>query len=269
MQTLAEINLAGIEKYLLAVLKDDPLESRPQKYVEALNGIGREGIRKFLVSLLENGIPASIVSSSYFHPNKFFKLGICRLPNRVKLRLHFWNKEHLQVQTPIHAHAWDFASLLLCGSYAHDTFSVKELDRDSVARVEDFLKSSRSMDSKCIPENYLGMYKIPKRDETLGKFRPEWVKYVQAEKISRTIEKEGSTYYLGMEFPHRITINLKEVGSMITLVLTSETNRENLFTFQPVIQTKVFDNPSPNVDEAMVRAQVEVILDEMSQREKK
>lgn len=261
MQDLADFTIEGIEKYLLDLLGDDPAENRPQNYVQALTGIGINGVRKFIASLLENGIPPAIVSNSYFHPNKFFKLGICRLSNRVKLRLHFWNKHHLEVQTPIHFHAWDFASLLIAGSYTHDLFHVKDLDATAVSQIDEYNKSI--MQSKCIPNHYFGMYKIPKRNGPLGKFQPEWVKYVQAEKMSSKIEKQGSAYFLGMEFPHQITIDLKEVGSMVTLVLTSETNLDNVFTFQPITQTKTFDNPAPNVDAAMVRSQLEIILNEI------
>lgn len=263
MQKLTEFNKEGIENYLLNLLGDDPAESRSTKYLEALNGIGIHGLRKFIISLLEDDLPTDIIKNSYFHPNKFFKLGICRLANRVKLRLHFWNKNQLEVQTPIHFHAWDFASLLVSGSYVHDLFRVQDLDEYELAQIEEYRNSNNSIGLKSIPEHYFGMYKIPKRDGALGKFKPEWVKYVQVERKSRTIEKQGSAYFLGMEFPHQITINLKEVGSMITLVLTSETDHSNLFTFQPITQTKTFDNPAPNVDKEMVRTQLKIILDEI------
>lgn len=249
-----------IEAYLTHLLEDDPPHLRPQKYIEALQGIGIEGIRKFLASLLEEGIPREVVCNSYFHPNKFFKLGICRLPNQVKLRLHFWSKEHLEVQTPIHFHAWEFASLLIHGSYTHDLFKVIDLGQKSLSDIEAYQQGLGPL-----PKDCFGMYKIPKRDNTTGKFRPELVKYVGVEKISSKVEQEGSSYFLDREYPHQITINLQEVGSMITLVLTSETDPSRVFTFQPLTQTKQFDNPSPNVDESTVRAQLESILKEMEQ----
>ena len=66
-----------------------------------------------------------------------------------------------------------------------------------------------------------------------------------------------------MEHPHQITIDLNEVGSMVTLVITSETYPENLFNFQPVTRAKSFSNPSPNVNEKSVREQLEIILSEI------
>ncbi|MBA3602725.1 MAG: hypothetical protein H0W50_03615 [Parachlamydiaceae bacterium] len=267
MQKLAEPSLAGIEEYLLDVLGDDPANSRPTKYIEALEGIGINGIRQLIVILLENGIPKEMIESSYFHPNKFFKLGICRLSNRVKLRMHFWDKDHLEVQTPVHSHAWDFASMLICGSYVHNIFRVTDLDEDALALIEKYKNSNSILkigSVESVPDNYLGKYKIPKRDVSLGKFQPQWEKYVKAERISSKIERQGSVYFLGMEFPHQIKIDLKEVGSMITLVLTSETDRDNVFTFQPITQPKKFDNPSPNVDGAMVKLQLERILSEIN-----
>lgn len=262
MNTLCEHSLQHIEKYLLEVLGDDPIENRGQNYIKALKGIGVDGMRRFILSLLENGIPESIVSNSYFHPNKFFKLGICRLSNNVKLRLHFWNKDQLEVQTPIHFHAWDFASMLISGSYTHDIFHVRDLDEETIALIERY-RNSENIPFETRFENYFGMYKIPKRNKMLGKFQPEWVKYVQAEKASSKLEKQGSIYFLDMEHPHQITIDLKEVGSMITLVLTSETHPDNVFTFQPIKRAKIFDNPSPNVDESIVRKQLEIILSEI------
>ncbi|MBM3184019.1 MAG: hypothetical protein FJZ64_01785 [Chlamydiae bacterium] len=249
--------LESIESYLSDLLKDDPEEQREQNYVKALQGIGIDGIRSFILNLLENGIPSSIVENSYFHPNKFFKLGICRLSNCVKLRLHFWNKDQLEAKTPIHSHAWDYASLLITGSYLHDTFDVIDLEKEAVEK----LKGTRSK----VPENYFSLYKIPKRDSSQGKFQPQWEKYVRAERRSRRIENGGSVYFLSMEHPHQITIDLKEVGSMITLVLTSVTNRENLFTLQPLFRSKAFDNPAPNVNEETVRKQLELILNEIPQ----
>lgn len=256
MQTLQCYSLASIETYLSGLLGGDPPEARPEKYVEALKGIGIEGVRKFILELLENGIPRSIVENSYFHPNKFFKLGICRLSNCVKLRLHFWNKNQLEAKTPIHSHAWDYASLLIAGSYLHDTFNVIDLNREDVEKLKE--NPSR------IPETYFSLYKIPKRNSAEGKFQPVWEKYVEAERRSRRIENEGSIYFLGMEHPHQITIDLQKVGSMVTLVLTSVTDRENLFTLQPIFRSKSFDNPSPNVDEGIVRNQLELILNEIS-----
>ena len=264
MQKIAKASLEKIEKYLLRVLGDDPIEGRSQKYLDALNGIGINGIREFIISLLENGIPASVVDSSYFHPNKFFKLGICRPSNCVKLRLHFWNRNQLEAKTPIHFHAWDYASLLVAGSYVHDIFRVTDLNEAAVAQIEEYRKTNNEIELKNLPDHYFGKYKIPKRDKTLGKFRPEWVKYVQAERISRRMETQGSSYFLGTQFPHRLTIDLKETGSLITLVLTSKTNHDNLFTLQPISRPKVFDNPSSNVDEEVVRTQLTLILDEIN-----
>lgn len=263
MQKLTEYTKQGIEKYLIDILGDDPAKKRPKKYLQALNDIGIDGVRKFISCLLENRIHPDIVANSYFHPNKFFKLGICRLPNNVKLRLHFWNKDQLEVQTPIHFHAWDFASLLISGSYTHELFNVMDLDDQTVKEIENYRDSGKVLDEKFIPENYFGIYKIPKRDCTSGKFQPEWVKFVRVEQKSSKIEKQGSSYFLGMDFPHCIKINLREVGAMITLVITSETHPENVFTFQPITQKKVFDNPSPNVDEEMVRNQLKIILNEI------
>ena len=175
--------------------------------------------------------------------------------------MHFWNKNQLEAKTPIHSHAWDFASLLISGSYLHDLFRVIDLDEDDKAQIEKYQKSNNATN---IPDHYLGMYKIPKRDNVSGTFRPEWAKNVKTERISRKIEQQGSIYFLGMDFPHQITIDLNAVGSMITLVLTSETNRENLYTLQPITRPKTFENPSPNVDEKIVRNQLEIILDEIN-----
>lgn len=252
--------LDNIKSFLMDTLKDDhPEDNRKQKYLDALSGIGIHGVRNFIVGLLENGIPNEIVENSYFHPNKFFKLGICRLSNQVKLRLHFWNKEHLEVQTPIHFHAWDFASLLISGSYIHDIFRVSDLDE---AVIEEIEHCKQSNSTKIFKDIY-GLYRIPKRNKNLGKFQPEWVRYVKAEKMISRLERQGSSYFIDMKYPHSITINLNEVGSMITLVLTSATCPENLFTFQPLNQSKSFDNPSPNVDEATVKKQLEIILEEI------
>lgn len=259
---IQEFSLAGIENYLAEVLGNDPAEMRAQRYVEALKGIGIDGIRKFILLLLEQGIPSSIVNNSYFHPNKFFKLGICRLSNCVKLRLHFWNKHQLEAKTPIHSHAWDYASLLLAGSYVHDTFRVLDVDEKETAWIEELKTTIQSSDPLC--NQYFGLYKIPKRDDAKALYQPEWVKYVRVEKETGKIEKQGSAYFLDKKFPHQITIDLKSVGSMITLVLASVTDRSNLFTLQPLTRSKTFDNPAPNVDVMTVRKQLEIILDELS-----
>ncbi|MFZ4099019.1 MAG: hypothetical protein ACOYKZ_01655 [Chlamydiia bacterium] len=259
MKTALNPTKNGLEEYLLELLGDDRPESRPSKYVQALSGIGIAGIRQFIFHLLDNQIPSEIVENSYFHPNKFFKLGICRLSNCAKLRLHFWNKNQLEATTPIHSHAWDFASMLISGSYRHDLFRVIDLVEDDHAKIDECLKSGNA------PDHYLGMYRLAARDSSTGKYRPEWAKNVRVERIDRKIEQQGSIYFLGREFPHQIAIDLKSVGSMITLVLASETNRENLYTLQPIGKPKTFDNPSPNVDERTVRAQLEIILNEIDQ----
>ena len=264
MKKLSEFNKQGIEKYLLDILGDDPVEHREDNYVKALNGIGIDGLRRFILSLLDDGIPEEIVNHSYFHPNKFFKLGICRLPNKVKLRLHFWSKEHLEVQTPIHFHAWDFASLLVLGSYTHEIYSVEELDPHMAEELERYRMAVDKTSLTCPQENYLGLYKIPQRSGSEEKFQPGWVKDVKVNRIINRYERQGSAYFIDMQYPHRITIDLKEVGSMVTLVLTSETHSENLFTFQPITRAKVFNNPSPNVDQKIVYRQLELILSEIN-----
>jgi hypothetical protein len=83
------------------------------------------------------------------------------------------------------------------------------------------------------------------------------------ERQTSKIETQGKAYFLSTKFPHQITINLKEVGSLITLVLTSITDRKNLFTLQPIHRNKRFDNPSPNVDHDTVKNQLELILQEI------
>lgn len=264
MTKLEQYDLEGMETYLLDILGDDPMEERSQKYISALQGIGLEGMKFFLSSLLERGIPDSIVQNSYFHPNKFFKLGVCRLANCVKMRLHFWSKEHLEAKTPIHSHAWDYASLLLSGSYLHETFRVVDVAPKEIAEIEQYQKMYQENPVTALPDRYFGLYKIPKRDEASGKFQPEWIKYVRAEREHSCIEKRGTAYFLGMEFPHQISMNLQETGSVITLVLTSVTDRKNLFTLQPIYRNKSFDNPSPNVDAKTVKQQVELILQEIS-----
>lgn len=258
-----DFTVGGIERYLLAQLGSDPIETRAENYLKVLKGIGIDGVRTFIASLLKDGIPDGVVKNSYFHPNKFFKLGICRVSNNVKLRLHFWSKEHLEVQTPIHFHAWDFASLLVTGSYLHETFTVSDVDEAKLLQIKEYQKEPTASSPTELPENCYGMYKIPKRDGVSGKFRPELSKYVQVQCRSSKTETQGSAYFLDMEFPHQLTIDLKEVGAMITLVITSETYPERVFTFQPLTRDKVFDNPSPNVDEAIVRAQLETILSEI------
>lgn len=264
MKKLNDFTLDGIQNYLFDVLGSDPEETRPENYLKALQGIGIDGVRNFITSLLENEIPASIIKSSYFHPNKFFKLGICRLSNCVKLRIHFWDKHHLEAQTPIHSHAWDYASLLLSGSYLHETFQVHEVNETELAEIEKAKNAHQEGVAFPLPGHYLGLYKIPKRDESSGKFQPEWNKYVRVERQTSKIEKQGKAYFLSTEYPHQITINLKEVGSLITLVLTSITDRKNLFTLQPIHRNKTFDNPSPNVDHDTVKTQLKMILQEMS-----
>ena len=154
MKRLMEFNKEGIENYLMEILGDDPIENRKENYLNALAGIGIDGLRLFIISLLEDGIPSEIVEHSYFHPNKFFKLGICRLKNKVKLRLHFWNKEHLEVQTPIHFHAWDFASLLILGSYTHDIFSVKDVDEQTSKEIEHYRDAVDKTQIQKPKENY-------------------------------------------------------------------------------------------------------------------
>lgn len=263
MEKLTEFNKSGIEKYLLDILGHDPVEHRADKYLQALNGIGIVGLRRFILSLLEQGIPEEIVEHSYFHPNKFFKLGICRLPNKVKLRLHFWNKEHLEVQTPIHFHAWDFASLLVLGSYTHEIYSVEEIDPLMAQEMERYRNAEDRTHLIPPPDNYLGLYKIPKRSGSEGKFQPSWVKDVKVNRIINRYEGQGTAYFIDMQYPHRLTIDLNEVGAMVTLVITSETHHENLFTFQPVTQAKAFDNPAPNVDQKVVYEQLELILSEI------
>ncbi len=266
MKKLNDFTLDGIQNYLLDVLGNDPETERGENYVNALQGIGIDGVRNFLTSLLNKGIPDSIVKSSYFHPNKFFKLGICRLSNCVKLRIHFWNKHHLEAQTPIHSHAWDYASFLLSGSYLHETFQVLDVNETELAEIEKAKKAHQEGAVFSLPEHYLGLYKIPKRDEISGKFQPEWNKYVRVERQTSKIEQEGKAYFLSTKFPHQITINLKEVGSLITLVLTSITDRKNLFTLQPIHRNKTFDNPSPNVDYSTVKNQLEMILEEIDRK---
>src|SRR3990167_2617776 len=180
------------------------------------------------------------------------------------LKFYFFDKKKIKKKknknSPSFSLFWFFPSLLISGSYLHDLFRVIDLDEDDKAQIEKYQKSNNATN---IPDHYLGMYKIPKRDNVSGTFRPEWAKNVKTERISRKIEQQGSIYFLGMDFPHQITIDLNAVGSMITLVLTSETNRENLYTLQPITRPKTFENPSPNVDEKIVRDQLEIILDEI------
>lgn len=120
------------------LLSLEPLEAigtNPENLREMLQRIIRESLRS---ALADSQILEAIASRSYTHPNGFSKLILSpSVYPAGELRLHVWDNESWTgVDSKIHNHAWDFASLVLCGVLENVIYDIDEGQAFWVQRVD-------------------------------------------------------------------------------------------------------------------------------------
>jgi hypothetical protein len=115
-----------------------------------------EVIENFLREIVSNEETlASVARQSYRHDNGFWKVVIGHR-GPVKLRVHIWNNLSMgpSGDSNIHNHRWDFSSLLLCGGYRQQIFSINEFEAPGI-RVSHFQYYPRVFERMDSGEDYL------------------------------------------------------------------------------------------------------------------
>jgi len=113
-------------------------------------------IKAFLQDLVsDEEALLSITRQSYRHDNGFWKIVVAQY-RTVKLRLHIWNNlsRSLAGDSNIHNHRWDFSSLLLCGGYRQQIFSLCDSDAGDL-HVSHFQYYPQGIGAERVGEDYL------------------------------------------------------------------------------------------------------------------
>lgn len=140
------MNIGDIEE-MLSVAVSAHLSGNQGALLAAITEVGEPaelaGLIRGLVS--DEARLAACATRSYQHPNSFSKIVLLagRAPS-WKLRMHLWWPRQVvpkHAAEHIHNHRWDFASVLLRGSYVAQEFVVdeeKEQDETGLYRYEYF-----------------------------------------------------------------------------------------------------------------------------------
>ena len=131
---LSRTKIVSAAKILPEELREslEQLDEFPDRQLEAIRGIlaGSDGLT-MATKALERVVATSeyleeMGSSSFEHPNGFDSIPLeLNLPN-YRVRLHIWWPDSNGVIEDVHNHAWDFGSLILCGSLRFVTFALAD-----------------------------------------------------------------------------------------------------------------------------------------------
>jgi hypothetical protein len=120
---------------LLSLEPLQAIEANPGNLREMLKRVIRENLKR---ALADAQFLEAIAFRSYTHPNGFSKLILTpSVYPEGELRLHVWDNESWAgVDSKIHNHAWDFASMVLCGALENVVYDIAEGDSFWLQRVD-------------------------------------------------------------------------------------------------------------------------------------
>ena len=119
------MSIADIQRNLSEHVRDY-VDGRTPSLADALTVVAQPGnFRSILAELASNrALLEEAANRSVWHPNGFGKIILLSQP-QYKLRLHVWGYNEgspVPAQESIHNHRWDFAMIILAGSYRHQEF---------------------------------------------------------------------------------------------------------------------------------------------------
>ena len=120
---------------LLSLEPLQAIEANPKNLRRMLQRVVRDSLKR---ALADSRFLEGIASRSYTHPNGFSKLILSpSVYPAGELRLHVWdNRSWAGVDSKIHNHAWDFASMVLCGVLENVIYEIDEGETFWVQRVD-------------------------------------------------------------------------------------------------------------------------------------